>query len=223
MVEELKLEKIYAQRGIELITPAAGTRILDRLISQKTPNVVAISVDWMQARRAAIGGRIPPMFSELGTAEISPDTSDSECSALDFLSACPADERFEFVAGHVQQIAAAVFEIPVADIGPDDALDDIGLDSLMAMDFRLRVNAMFTIDLPLLELLRGVSVNSVTDRILADLRLTETWPAAGTDEVPQAVEAVAAEDDVDRLIEELSEDELRAVLAELENQGGARS
>jgi acyl transferase domain-containing protein/acyl carrier protein len=220
MVEELKLEKIYAQRGIELITPAAGTRILDRLINQKTPNVIAISVDWMQARRAAIGGRIPPMFSELGTAEISSDADDAECSALDFLSACPADERFEFVAGHVQQIAAAVFEIAVADIGPDDALDDIGMDSLMAMDFRLRVNAMFTIDLPLLELLRGVSVNSVADRILADLHLTDAWPAAGTDEVP---EAVAADDDVDRLIEELSEDELREVLAELENRGGARS
>ena len=37
MVEELKLEKIYAQRGIELITPAVGTRILDRLINQKNP------------------------------------------------------------------------------------------------------------------------------------------------------------------------------------------
>ena len=123
----------------------------------------------MQARRAGIGGQIPPMFSELGTAEISSEAGDPESSTLDFLSACPADERFELVAGHVQQIAAAVFEIAVADIGPDDALDDIGMDSMMAMDFRLRVNAMFAIDLPLLELLRGVSVNSVADRILADL------------------------------------------------------
>ena len=115
------------------------------------------------------------------------------------------------VAGHVQQIAAAVFELAVADIGPDDALDDIGMDSLMAMDFRLRVNAMFTVDLPLLELLRGVSVNSLADRILADLHLTGAWPAAVNDEV-----AEAADDDVDRLIEELSETELREVLAELE-------
>ncbi len=34
MVEELKLERIYEQRGIELITPAVGARILDRLITQ---------------------------------------------------------------------------------------------------------------------------------------------------------------------------------------------
>jgi hypothetical protein len=60
----------------------------------------------------------------------------------------------------------------------------------------------------------------VADRVLADLHLTDAWPAGGTGEVP---EAVAADDDVDRLIEELSEDELREVLAELENRGGARS
>ena len=67
MVEELKLEKIYAQRGIELITPAVGARILDRLINQTTPSVVAISADWSRARQAGFGGRLPLMFSELGT------------------------------------------------------------------------------------------------------------------------------------------------------------
>ena len=105
-----------------------GTRILDRLINQKVSNVVAISVDWMRARRAGLGGRLPPIFSELGTAEISPDTVDSDSSVFDFLSGCPKAERLDAVAGLVQQIAAAVFEIAAADIGPDDSLDDIGLD-----------------------------------------------------------------------------------------------
>ena len=103
MVEELKLEKIYAQRGIELITPAAGTRILDRLINQKLPNVIAISADWAQARRAGIGGQVPAIFSELGTAATSSEAGDSESSILDSLSACPAADRLELVASHVQQ------------------------------------------------------------------------------------------------------------------------
>ena len=119
------------------------------------------------------------------------------------------------VVSHVRQIAAAVFELAVTDIGPDDALDDIGLDSLMAMDFRLRVNAIFGIDLPLLELLRGVSVNSLSVRILAELRLAAATPTAATE---QQLEAVPTDDDVDRLVEQLSEAELRAVLAELERQ-----
>jgi len=215
MVEEHKLEKIYAQRGIELITPAAGTRILDRLIKQKFPNVIAINADWMRARRAGLGGQLPPIFSELGMAEDSPDANDSDSSIVDFLSGCPEADRLDVVVSHVRQIAAAVFELAVTDIGPDDALDDIGLDSLMAMDFRLRVNATFAIDLPLLELLRGVSVNSLAVRILAELRLAEATPTAATE---QQSETVPTDDDVDRLVEQLSEAELRAVLAELERQ-----
>jgi acyl transferase domain-containing protein len=215
MVEELKLEKIYAQRGIELITPAAGTRILDRLIKQKFPNVIAINADWMRARRAGLGGQLPPIFSELGMAEDSPDANDSDSSIVDFLSGCREADRLDVVVSHVRQIAAAVFELAVTDIGPDDALDNIGLDSLMAMDFRLRVNATFAIDLPLLELLRSASVNSLAVRILAELRLAEAAPTAATE---QQSETVPTDDDVDRLVEQLSEAELRAVLAELERQ-----
>ncbi|WIM88893.1 type I polyketide synthase [Candidatus Mycobacterium wuenschmannii] len=211
MVEELKLEKIYAQRGIELITPASGGRVLDRLINQRVANVIAISADWIQARRAGLGGQLPPMFSELGNVEIASDADTSDTSMLDMLSGCPAADRLEIVVGHVRRIAAAVFEIAADDIGVDDALDEIGLDSLMAMDFRLRINATFAIDLPLLELLRGVSVNSVAAKILADLPVTDTEPEAVT-----GGGAVPPVGDVDRLIDQLSDAELREMLVELE-------
>ena len=39
----------------------------------------------------------------------------------------------------------------------------------MAMEFRVRINSTFAIDLPVLEILRGVSVNSLADRVLAEL------------------------------------------------------
>jgi acyl transferase domain-containing protein/acyl carrier protein len=215
MVEELKLEKIYAQRGIELITPALGTRIFDRLINQKAPNVIAISADWTRARRAGFGGKLPPMFSELGTAENSPDDTEVGSSVLDFLSKCPETDRLDLVARHVREIVAAVFEVAVTDIGSDDILNDIGLDSMMAMDFRARINAIFAIELPVLELLRGVSVDSLAARILADVQLAGGPPPVAAE---QRSEPAAADNDFDRLIEQLSEADLREVLAELERQ-----
>ncbi len=220
MVEELELENLYAQRGMELITPAAGTAILDRLITQKVPAVVAITVDWARARRAGLGNQASPMFSELDSAETQSSTMESDLSALDFLARCPASERLDAVAARVHEIAAGVFEIAVGDFSPDDALDDLGLDSMMAMDFRLRINATFAIDLPLLELLRGVSVNSVAIRILSQLRFDGTDPdgAAAAHEEPAAIDL-----DVDRMVDQLTDAELRQLLAELEEQGGSLS
>jgi acyl transferase domain-containing protein/acyl carrier protein len=215
MVEELKLEKSYGQRGIEIITPAAGARILDRLINQKTHHVIAISADWQRARSVGLSGQLPLMFSELGTAETAPDHTHSKSSVVDFLSRCPEADRFDVVANQVQQTVAAVFDLAVTEIGCDDILNDIGLDSMMAMDFRGRINAMFAIDLPVLELLRGVSVNSLATRILAELEIASPDQATVTDHRP---EPTAADNAVDRLIEELSEADLRELLAELERQ-----
>ena len=218
MVEELKLEKIYAQRGIELITPAVGARILDRLINQKTPNVVAISADWSRARQAGFGGRLPLMFSDLGTTETSSAETDSDGSILDVLAATPEADRPAVIADHVKRIVAAVFDCAVDDIEPDDMLEDIGLDSMMAMDFRVRINTAFSIDLPVLEILRGVSVNSLADRVLAELHLIHGDVPAATEDSSPPQPSVVDDDGVDRLMDELSDADLRELLAELEAQ-----
>ncbi|MDF2823999.1 MAG: polyketide synthase family protein, partial [Mycobacterium sp.] len=225
MVEELKLEKIYAQRGIELISPAVGARVLDRLINQQVPTVVAITADWGRARQAGMGTRMPQMFSELAAAPTSSGGSDTGSSILDVLATTPEPERPAVVGECVLGLVAAVFDCAVSDIEPDDMLDDIGLDSMMAMDFRVRVNTMFSIDLPVLEILRGVSVNSLSDRIMLELHTIHGEVPAATDPaVPYSEDGAedevdpgaGADDDVDRLIETLTDAELRQLLADLE-------
>ena len=101
-------------------------------------------------------------------------------------------------------------------------LDDIGLDSMMAMDFRVRINTMFSIDLPVLEILRGVSVNSLADRVLAELHSIHGDAPAATEE-PAPPQPAVVDDDVDRLMDELSDADLRELLAELEAQRRAGS
>jgi acyl transferase domain-containing protein/acyl carrier protein len=215
MVEELKLEKLYAQRGIELITPAVGARILDRLINQKTPSVVAITADWNRARQGGFSGRVPPMFSELGTSETAAAQNDADGSILAVLAATPEMDRPAVIAAQVKSIVATVFDCAVDDFEADDMLEDIGLDSMMAMDFRVRINMVFSIDLPVLEILRGGSVNSLADRVLAELHMVHGDVPASTDETSPPPPS-AAPDDVDRLMGDLSDDDLRALLAELE-------
>lgn len=76
------------------------------------------------------------MFAELGKAETALAQSDSSSSILDLLAGCPEEDRLDVVTDQVRQIVAAVFDLAADDIGCDDNLDDIGLDSMMAMDFR---------------------------------------------------------------------------------------
>ncbi len=216
MVEELKLERIYAQRGIELITPGAGVRILDRLIAQKAPHVVAITADWGRARQASFSAHLPAIFGDLqDTGTAGGDAGGA--SIIDILAATPDDERLGVVTEHVRNVVANVFDCAATDIDPEVMLDDLGLDSMMAMEFRVRVNSLFSIDLPVLEILRGVSVNSLATRILAELRQIHAdseAEAAGDDSADAGGDA-----DFDQLIATLSDDELRALLDDLEGTG----
>jgi acyl carrier protein len=214
MVEELKLEKVYTQRGIELITPAVGARILDRLIKQTVPSVVAITVDWSRARQAGMGGPLPAMFGELESLDTGAAQDTSGSSILDVLAATPEAGRAALVAERVLQVVADVFDCGVADIDTGTMLDDIGLDSMMAMEFRVRINATFSIDVPVLEILRGVSVNSLSDRILTELQAIHGDAPVSDDAATD--ETGADHDDVDILLDDLSESELRALLAEIE-------
>ncbi|MGE5695053.1 MAG: type I polyketide synthase, partial [Candidatus Sericytochromatia bacterium] len=216
MVEELALEKIYAQRGIELISPAVGARILDRLIGQRPAHVVAITADWNRARQAGLAARLPMMFSELDAAGATAQSGDADSSVIELLAVTAEADRPAVIAERVQRVVATVFDCATADIDPDDMLDDIGLDSMMAMEFRVRINTMFSIDIPVLEILQGVSVHTLTARILAELHaIYGDAPAAGDESPPRP-----PIDDVDQLMEELSDADLRELLAELEASAG---
>ena len=117
----------------------------------------------------------------------------------------------------MKHLVAAVFDCAVDDFEPDDMLEDIGLDSMMAMDFRVRINMVFSIDLPVLEILRGVSVNSLADRVLAELHSIHGDVACGRRRFIATAgrcrrRRYGSADD------ELSDADLRELLAELEAQ-----
>ena len=217
MVEELKLENLYAQRGIDLITPAVGLRILDRLINQQIPSVVAMSADWNRARRVGFAGQPPQMFADLETVEARRDDAEGATSILAELANTPETERFGVIAAAVRQLVADVFDCAVTDFETNEMLDDIGLDSMMAMDFRVRINEAFSIDLPLLEIIRGVSVDSLADRVLTELHTIHGDVPTGT---PEPETAQVPVEDVDSVVDDLSEDELRELLAQLDAPAG---
>ena len=199
MVEELKLEKIYAQRGVELITPAVGARI-DRLINQKAPNVVAISADWNRARHAGLTGRRPLMFSHLGTTETSAAQTDPEGSILDVLVVTPEIGRGAVIAEHVRRIVATVFDCDVATSTQTTALRHrSGFHDGDGFPVEDQQNVL--IDLPISTYSRRQR-DSLSDRDSQNsTRSMAIFPAP-----PKAnpLQPAVVVDDVDRLVEGLS-------------------
>ena len=225
MVEELNLEQMYARRGIELITPEAGMQILGRVLGQRPAHLVAITVDWAAARATSVAGQLPPLFAELGISHGEDQSADAAVdadAALNAMREAPEAEREGVLRGYLHGIAATVLKLDPTEFEDDANLSSLGIDSMMAVEVKQRIDAMFRVDASVLDLLQGLTVVDLAARILPLLQLDAggTSRPADRPEVGPAVATDGELDELERLLAQTSPDELEALLAELEQDAG---
>ncbi|MBU2533017.1 MAG: acyl carrier protein, partial [Alphaproteobacteria bacterium] len=65
---------------------------------------------------------------------------------------------------------AAIFRMPVEDISLKRSLADIGMDSLMGLELRMAAQRGLGIDIPIVSISDGTTINDIAGRVLARLR-----------------------------------------------------
>ncbi len=137
-----RIAKSLAARGVSWITPEMGFKALDTLLRQDLPTSVVTSVDW-------------PVFGESLSVEtpllteLLDHTSQSEHEELVFddnfvlqLREMPHEAREARAIAFLQQEIQAVLRLPKAP-EPETGFFDLGMDSLMAVEVRTRLNRIF--------------------------------------------------------------------------------
>lgn len=214
MVEQLKLEQFYTRRGIELITPEVGMQILTRVVGQRPAQLTAISANWALARETAPQGMLPPMFLLLGeqAGEDEASSSSSDDELLHQLSAVEANGRLPLLASHLQEMIARVLQLDSSQFSGQEALTSLGMDSMMAIEVKNRIGGSVKVDVSVLELLQGITVEQLAARILSSLQLDEFSPV---------VEAAPPIEEIQQLLAQADSEELERLLAELEQEPDA--
>ena len=139
---EEQRERIAAQleaAGTGWITPQHGMRAFDHLVRQDTTAPMVASVDWQTV--ADDHESRSPLLEDLlaavsGQAE---GHQDSQADLLSELGASPATEHEQILAGFLQRELQAVMRLPDLP-APSVEFADLGMDSLMAVELRNRVN-----------------------------------------------------------------------------------
>ena len=134
--------------GIGVITPTAGLRMLDVVMRGDAPHVTALPVHWAQLRqhRHLRNGRryLDRVASAVvSTPTITGATSSRAASAvdLDALRDAPPTRRHAVMLAFAGEHVARVLNAPSAQaIDIDQPLNELGLDSLMAVELRNRLS-----------------------------------------------------------------------------------
>ena len=134
-----RLEHVAAASGYDWMTPAQGIRALDRLVREDLAVTGVTLIDWDVY--AASLRTVPPLIEELRSATAAPDAADSDPSGelMARLREAPESQRYELLEQAVQRLVQDLLRMPSAP-DPNVTFFDLGLDSLMALELRERLN-----------------------------------------------------------------------------------
>jgi acyl transferase domain-containing protein/NADPH:quinone reductase-like Zn-dependent oxidoreductase/NAD(P)-dependent dehydrogenase (short-subunit alcohol dehydrogenase family) len=136
-----RIERRRAALGGRWFTPQQGIKALERLVRQDATASVVMSMDWSVFEEAV---EERPAFLEdlLSAADDATDTAASSEDLLSQLRGAPGGEHHEVLVSFLQHEVQAVLRLSAAP-APTVGFFDLGMDSLMAVELRNRLNRAF--------------------------------------------------------------------------------
>ncbi|HWU88469.1 MAG TPA: amino acid adenylation domain-containing protein, partial [Kofleriaceae bacterium] len=183
--------KRLSLRGVLDLAPDAAVAMMGPLLASSSSlgQVGVIAFDDGALRRSleAYGDR--PMFSLLGQ----PDGAAPAAGGRDALLALAAPDRRPAVEDLLRREAARVLGLGAAELPIDRSLQQLGFDSIMAIELRNRIRARTSVAVTLADLMRGPTLAQLADTVLPQLAGAAV-PAPAPEPVPALDRAPSGDD-----------------------------
>jgi acyl carrier protein len=187
-------------------TPEQGVRLMERMVELDLVQCMGISMDWGKI----LGSYTPPLLSRLAEEVLAGEGPTKKDSSVrkDILAAEPGERR-GLVEGFLVEQIAQVLKCSPTRVDAHEPLNRLGIDSLMAVELKNRVEADLETNLPVTALLQGPSLSQLAAQLLEGLD-------APTADDPSAPEEDGLEAQVEGLTDDEVEDMLRDMMAKEE-------
>jgi myxalamid-type polyketide synthase MxaB len=154
------------------IDPADGMQILEQLLLRKPIQIGVLPTNWNQL--AASGKPIQPLLLNLVKVTAGTTTTEPTRVILEQLKNAPSEKQEALIFHHIKQ---QVFKIMGFDssltIDPERALTDIGMDSLMAVELKNRIDSEFKTSVPLTFFLEEATIAKLSNRIYQQFNIVQ--------------------------------------------------
>ena len=169
-----KAHQSLERMGIKRTRPAEGFEILDRLMCTDLTNSGVISVDWAKLAKAE-PALSQSFFDEVAVRDAAEGSSGGDFAAsaavLKAIHEGSTDEGASVVKIQLRNLVAEVMNHDGDLMDTSENLNEMGLDSLMAVEIKNRVQSETGVDIPIIQVLDGMSLNSLTEQVMNHLHL----------------------------------------------------
>lgn len=154
-----------ADSGVTALDEASAEELLDRLFAADASQAVAAQFDWSRVASAYPPGRVPPLIAHLSDRRAGADDHAIH-DMRDELAPLDAAGRLDTMVRAMARNLCVVLRLSGDDVLPEHTLQDLGLDSLMGMELRHRLERQIGTAVPVSVLLKGLSVTELSAELL---------------------------------------------------------
>src|SRR4051812_23322232 len=185
--------------------------ILRALLSHDVVQIGVGHIDWPRLAKVHLI-RTSPRLAHLTEAVAGGEAEGSAASLVDALMAVDPAERRQFLSVQIRDQLARLLGMSPAKLDVEQSLLNLGLDSLMAVEIGNQIQAMVGVDVPAMKFMEGLSIAGLAAYVIEQLS-GEAAPPAVTASAQESTDQVLEE------VEQLSDDEVSALLEEIVTGG----
>ncbi len=174
--------KHLMDQGIVSFTPMQGMKLMERLLQQDAAQVMAVSMDWTRL----LSLYSPPLLAALAEEMAKRPGPAMSKRAKDGLSrekllAAEPGERQRLVEAFLTEQIARVLRCSPSKVDVHQPLNRLGIDSLMAVELKNRIEADLEVAVPVTALLQGPSLAQLAGQLTAEQLLAKVDQLSDTE------------------------------------------
>jgi acyl transferase domain-containing protein/NAD(P)-dependent dehydrogenase (short-subunit alcohol dehydrogenase family)/acyl carrier protein len=218
------VEDYLNRMGFGSFTPQQAIGVMDKIL-QWQPTVIGASImDWRMLRDAYPAWGDSPRNSRV-MAEAASQAGGGRQGQLAELALLDSLARFDRISSLFTDLLSEILRLPPHKLDPSLSLLNLGMDSLMAIEIQAATHKRIGVKVSALELMKGSSITELVQRFSDIIDKPLPPPDA---EPPRAVAPLPPEpsegevldlENMDLMLDELSDEELDRVLTKLTHQG----
>ena len=214
-------QKRRAAQGVDLIRPSEGMMILEQLLSSRPVQVGVLPINWKRYSQHLDGKQAQSILRHLVKVKSQIAQAPTSGIVLEKLKTAPESERESILHQYAQQQVVKTLGLdPSKPFDTQRMLADIGMDSLMAVELKNKIDGDFGMNIPVAYFLEKATVAGLAKMLLEQYSNENHAPASedgsqnGNSHVSTTMDSETAKNLLSNL-DQLSEDEVNSLLSSM--------